>query len=296
MAASLTPEDMRNVKTLQRSLRDFASSSHTFQVLRSLPQPAPKPPNPPKALYVLDSSFNPPTRAHLRICSSALLEDNPHAVPKRLLLLLATQNADKAPKPAVLEQRLAMMSIFAEQLFRDVTASGSGEFGKGNLMVDIGVTKEARFIDKAKVLEEEASYQENGTPVEQIHLTGYDTLIRLLDTKYYPPEHTLQPLEGLFEKHRVRVTRRTGDSWGGRVEQDEYMRGFERGEKEADGGKREWTQRIELVEGRQEGDAVVSSTKVREAAKRKDEEALKNLVTDGVARWIMDEKLYLDEG
>ena len=188
------------------------------------------------------------------------------------------------------------MSVFAEELVKDVTnSSEKGMYDEGNVIVDVGVTKEARFVDKAKVLEEQEEYSDRG-PVEQVHLIGYDTLIRLLDTKYYPPNHTLEPLQVLFEKHRVRVTRRTDDAWGGRDEQDEYLRRIAEGEREAEDGKREWAQRIELIEGRKEGEEVISSTKVREAAKKRDEDALKTLVTDGVAKWILGEKLYLESG
>ncbi|KAL2041171.1 hypothetical protein N7G274_006115 [Stereocaulon virgatum] len=289
-----TSDDMRSLPTLRQSLRTFASSPHTFQILRTIPYPSPKLSSPLKTLYILDSSFNPPTLAHLRICTSAILSDKPTAVPKRLLLLLATQNADKAPKPAAFEQRLAMMSLFAEELINRVTGSDEGKHKEGDVIVDVGVTKEARFIDKAKVLEQQEEYSDPG-PVEQVHLTGYDTLIRLLDTNYYPPDHTLKPLEGLLEKHRVRVTRRTDDAWGGREEQDGYLRRIAEGETEADGGRREWAQRIELVEGRTEGEEIISSTKVRKAAKGKDEQALSKLVTDAVASWILEKNLYLEE-
>ena len=186
------------------------------------------------------------------------------------------------------------MSYFAEELVKDVSGSEEEMHDDGDVIVDIGVTKEARFIDKARVLEEQVEYSHQG-PVEQVHLTGYDTLIRLLDTKYYPPDHTLKPLEELFEKHRVRVTRRTDDAWGGRGEQDEYVRKIADGQREAEGGKKEWAERIELVEGRKEGEENISSTKVREAAKGRDEQALKKLVTDGVANWILQERLYLEE-
>ncbi len=66
------------------------------------------------------------------------------------------------------------------------------------------------------------------------------------------------------------------------------------GDREDEGGKREWADRIELVDGRKEGEEIISSTKVREAAKAKDEKALRRLVTDGVAKWILDERLYLE--
>lgn len=222
-------------------------------------------------------------------------------MPKRLLLLLATQNADKAPKPAAFEHRLAMMNVFAEEMVKMVTTSDEKEHTQGNVIVDVGVTKEARFIDKARILEAQEEYaghdnDDTAKLVEQVHLIGFDTLIRLLDPKYYPPKHTLEPLEDLFKKHRVRVTRRTDDAWGGREEQDQYVRKIAEGEREVDGPRKEWAQRIDLVEGREEGEEIVSSTKVREAAEAGDGEALKRLVTDGVARWILDEKLYLEAG
>ncbi|KAL9073245.1 MAG: hypothetical protein Q9161_003077 [Pseudevernia consocians] len=288
---------MRDLRAIQRSLQAFASSPQSIEILCTLPHAPLKHSSSPKTLYVLDSSFNPPTRAHLRICTSALLHDRSIAGPGRLLLLLATQNADKAPKPAAFEQRLAMMSIFAEEMVKGTAVDGRCE----DVVVDIGVTKKARFVDKARVIEECGDYYsidaEGGEkPVEQVHLTGFDTLVRLLDIKYYPPNHTLEPLEGLFEKHRVRVTRRTGDTWGGTEEQEEYMTKLQRGEMEDRGGKAGWAERIELVEGRKEGEEIVSSTKVREASKMRDEVALMKLVTEGVGRWILDEKLYVDGG
>ena len=186
------------------------------------------------------------------------------------------------------------MSIFAEEIVKEMAADG----GREAVVVDVGVTKKARFVDKARVIEECGDYSaiDGGgkRPIEQVHLTGFDTLVRLLDIKYYPPNHTLAPLEGLFEKHRVRVTRRTDDAWGGREEQDEYVTKLHRGEMEGRGGKREWAERIELVEGRKEGEEIVSSTKVRESSQKRNEVELIKLVTPGVGRWILDEKLYVD--
>lgn len=48
-----------------------------------------------------------------------------------------------------------------------------------------------------------------------------------------------------------------------------------------------------MVEGRREGEEVVSSTKVREAVKSGDREALSHLVTDGITDYILKEKFYL---
>lgn len=116
------------------ALQSFtASSSTTFQVLHTVPS-APK--SPTSKLFVLDSSFNPPNRAHLRIATTALLSST-NTNPQRLLLLLATQNADKAPTPAAFEQRLAMMAIFAEDLVRSLKEARKD----ADVAVDIGVTK-----------------------------------------------------------------------------------------------------------------------------------------------------------
>ena len=284
--------EMRDLRIVQSSLKAFASSSQAIKILHTLPHAPPKysSTKSPKELYVLDSSFNPPTRAHFRLCTSALLNERSQSGPKRLLLLLATQNADKAPKPAAFEHRLAMMSIFAEEMANEMAADGNAE----GVLVDVGVTKQARFVDKASAIEECEAYAISGKTVEQVHLTGFDTLIRLLDTKYYPPDYTLVPLEGLFEKHRVRVTRRTGDAWGESEEQDDYMTKLRSGEMEDQGGRKEWAERIELVEGRKEGEEIISSTKVREASRNGDEVALMKLVTKGVGRWILDSDLYVD--
>ena len=73
------------------------------------------------------------------------------------------------------------------------------------------------------------------------------------------------------------------------------MKNLKEGDREDEGGKREWADKIELVDGRLDDEEIISSTKVREAAKAKDGRALKRLVPNGVAKWILDEKLYLEE-
>ncbi len=114
-----------------------------------------------------------------------------------------------------------MMKFFAEELLLHVAqpdGSGSPGLKDGEIVVDVAVTKEARFVDKTAVLEKQWDYgyvdwEGLRMPVEQVHLIGFDTLIRLMDIKYYPPEHSLQPLGALFDKHRVRVTKRPDDAW-----------------------------------------------------------------------------------
>lgn len=220
------------------ALRSFAQGPLLFQILQSFPPQLSSARltrrDQAKTLYILDSSFNPPTLAHLRLCTTALLDFQNNEVPKRLLLLLATQNADKAPKPAAFEQRLAMMSIFAQDLIKTVKAQSS--INEEGLIIDVGVTKLPRFVEKVKVIEESSDYAHvDGDPREspqQVHLIGFDTLVRLFDTKYYPPDHTLKPLEILFAKHRVRATLRTLDGFRSEDEQHEFLFDLLRGGRE----------------------------------------------------------------
>jgi nicotinamide-nucleotide adenylyltransferase len=163
-----------------------------------------------------------------------------------------------------------------------------------DLGVDIGITKNPYFADKALSISTSTQYPPS-TP--QIHLLGYDTLTRLLSTKYYPPTHTLAPLAPFLSQHRLLVTYRADDEWGEREEQDAYLRGIVEGKREAEGAKREWVTdgRIRMVEGRRKGEEAVSSTRVREAVRSGDSEALGRLVTRGVAEWVLGEGLYLDD-
>ena len=96
----LDPKTMKlpTLVELKAALDSFAASPATFRVLHTVPSiSAGGTRGKPNRLYVLDSSYNPPTRAHLRIAISALTEDDAAAKggPRSLLLLLATQNADK---------------------------------------------------------------------------------------------------------------------------------------------------------------------------------------------------------
>lgn len=107
-----------------------------------------------ESLVILDSSFNPPTRAHL-----AMLATN---LPK--LMLIATSNVDK--KVSGIDQRLSLMDAV-----------------RGDCMV--GITTHARFVDKASALQLEFPN------TRLLFLMGKDTLSRFFDLKYYKNESEL---------------------------------------------------------------------------------------------------------
>jgi nicotinamide-nucleotide adenylyltransferase len=321
---------LQRISHYRSLLSSFGSSKSTFKVLTAVPSssgpsisspsiPSDAQTTPPKTLHVLDSSFNPPTLAHLRIALSSLASptntSRPNFSPRRLVLLLATQNADKAPKPAPFEERLCMMEIFAKEVLQNLKSESQVE----DIGVDIAVTKYPYFVDKAKDMEVANVYAgEKGVVAEQVHLIGYDTVIRLLSPKYYPPKHTLDSLIPFLDKHRLEVTYRTDDSWGGREEQDNFLQKLREGKmKVVDGmaftpsidesvedgslasigGRSEWFEdgKMMMFEGRKQGEEVISSTKVREAAQRKDRDALEKLVTKGISQFILERNLYIDE-
>jgi nicotinamide-nucleotide adenylyltransferase len=267
------------------ALKRFVESTKDFEVITSLPL-EPRQSHTPEVVYVLDSSFNPPTFAHRRIACSALLE-NP-GKPARLLLLLATQNADKPSKPASFEDRLIMMQLFAQDLLAFLHSEIPAANQESIPVIDIAVTKKPYFVDKAAEIESAGIYPQG---LEQVHLTGYDTLIRIFNSKYYPPEHTLQPLEPFLSKHRLRVTMRPDSEWGSRAEQEAYLTNIAQGGRESEGAKPEWAQRIRFVEGKKPEEKSVSSTRAREAIRTQSQD-LEWLVPRDVKDFILTVQPY----
>ncbi|ATZ49535.1 Bcpof1 [Botrytis cinerea B05.10] len=339
---------------------------------------SPSNPNTPQTLYILDSSFNPPTLAHAHICLSALNDhysssESAHT-NARLLILLSTQNADKKITGASLEERLVGMECFANDLLTnwyyphsayhykkekldrlngkssEVNESESSDAesleidsnsepepiggtksksslpqppsseplppdnpnSRPKINVDIGLTSLPYFHDKSAAIEASSLYPPSTT---HIHCTGYDTLIRVLNPKYYPPTHDLSPLIPFLSNHKLRVTYRI-DKDCTKEDQDAYLSKMQH-ELPSLGGKKEWIEdkKIYMASGL-EGKEI-SSTKVRSMVKqysapdphrrgqgsskfrgkgkqenKKIKEGLKGVVGTSVGKWITGEKLY----
>ncbi|TLS30989.1 hypothetical protein PpBr36_03060 [Pyricularia pennisetigena] len=268
----------------------------------------------PRRVVVLDASFNPPTRAHMQMATSAIrsTEDMRHT---RLVLLLAVNNADKAPKPASFEQRLAMMNALAQDVYEELAgdddagaddaSDGGGDHDGHRFGIDLALTTLPYFHDKSAALAavEETAFEPPRAgrhPVEQVFLIGYDTLIRLFNPKYYSRtaengeavNGIREALSPLFGRARMRLTLRADADWGGREDQLAYLEKVTHGDAlEQAGGLKEWASRIEVAEA---GDAqgLVSSTSAREAASKGDWARLRELVPPRVAAWVKDERLY----
>ncbi|KAF2275237.1 Nucleotidylyl transferase [Westerdykella ornata] len=298
-ARSLLPE-YRSI------LQAFTHSSSKFRIVRTInPTSAP-----PKTLYILDSSFNPPSKAHLALATSAIR--HPAASderPFRLLLLFSTHNADKAPSPASFEQRMVLMTLLAEDLSEALKEkaqlkleSGNAHTEEaGNISIDIGLTKEPYYTDKSTAIAHSSPPAYPSNPVH-VHLVGYDTLIRFCNPKYYqnynPPLSALTPF---FEAgHKLRVTQRPYDAndasstaFGTVEDQHKYLQELKDGKLEEEGFKKAWAHRIDMVPA-EEGIGI-SSTRVRRAAKEEDWELVRRLCTEGVAAWVQSEGLYAED-
>lgn len=300
---------------LQAALREFQASGNAVQLIGAAG------PRKCGTLVVLDSSFNPPTIAHMTMATSAIRyirqkqrKDDDDMVAKtasdiRLLLLLAVNNADKAPKPASFEHRLLMMRSFATDIQqawrreqdRDGHAQQSPSSSDHDLPVDIGLTTYPYFHDKSAAIARAAEYEfttSSPTSTQQIFLAGYDTLIRIFNPKYYStpvPEEGPVPdnekqtpmqlsLDPFLSRARLRVTMRTDADWGGRKDQIGYVEKILHGDElEKIGGRREWAQRVEMVDAMEDQDGLVlSSTEARKAIQSRNWDKVRKLVPENV--------------
>jgi nicotinamide-nucleotide adenylyltransferase len=224
----------------------------------------------------------------------AALRDTQLPAPHQLLLLFSTANADKAPKPASFLQRIAMITLFAEELQHRFQS----ELHRDDVPIDIGLVNTPYYVDKSSAISNADPAVYAASP-KHVHLMGYDTFVRFLAPKYYqsfdPPLSALNPY---FDAgHEVQVLLRTenADAAAKDMEdQESYVRSLKDGSFESSGFKSEWTDRIGLLKRDTAGG--ISSTSAREAAEKQDWSGLESLCPAGVAAWIMDQKLYTREG
>jgi nicotinamide-nucleotide adenylyltransferase len=204
-------------------------------------------------------------------------------------------NADKAPSAAPFDQRLTLMTIFAVDLLKSLqTHPQSQDYTIP--AIDIGITTAPYYSDKSLAITDSPEGQKwYPSKPQHIHLLGFDTLTRFFAPKYYqsfsPPLSALAPY---FEAgHGLRATLRPDDAYGSEAEQRAFVQNLADGGLEAEGGKKEWAERVELVGATPK--AGVSSTVIRKAAKAGEWDVVGELCTEGVAGWVREEGLYEDD-
>ena len=132
-------------------------------------------------LGIFSGSFNPLTFAHARMVEDTVAK---YALDE-LLLLLAKANVDKAVFGLPLAARLLTVKKYAES----------------RQAFSVGVSSHGRYIDKV------AALKSIFPPDTEFHfIVGYDTLVRIFDTKYYTDFHA--ELQALFVSARFIVANR----------------------------------------------------------------------------------------
>ncbi|KIJ51507.1 hypothetical protein M422DRAFT_244669 [Sphaerobolus stellatus SS14] len=183
-------------------------------------------------LSVLDSSFNPPTNAHLALArlshpgsqTISSVAQGPFAAK---LLLYSMKNADKTPKvgDATPSQRLEMMILLAKELQR----LGATDSDIGSRNIAVALCQEPTFVGKSAALkhffQERVASLGSKKEVQLTFLLGYDTLERLFAPRYYGTEETMkEALRGLLtasgDGSRVLCARRSAGASYSQAEND----------------------------------------------------------------------------
>jgi len=224
-------------------------------------------------ISVFDSSFNPPTLAHLSI---ALLDRPDSTTPfDAHLLLLSVTNADKKLRPtdATYVQRVEMMILLAH----DMLAS------QPNIRVAVGIIDEPTFVGKCRVIRDKFG-RGDGESTKDVRLwfgVGWDTLLRLFAARYYGgPEGMAEQLEAFFEKDGSGVicVRRGGDS-----AEERFFLETEEVKKWVDAGK--------VVMADIGERAAYSSTAIRDAISQRADH-WRSMCTCSIADYVLDGGLY----
>lgn len=316
---------LRLLQKIQRheSAVELVYMSHErwpFSPLSILPQPSK--PNTIR-ISVLDSSFNPPTLAHLALAKSLpaqhaidsgppgpTLASAPELDYDARLLLLSVRNADKTLKPgdATYEQRLEMMYLLSKDLSAPPSQLPERRSESGYSNVAIAIIDEPTFVGKAAVLRHflharmASLYALDGRAVTPtsgeisipsaclVFLIGFDTLVRILSPRYYASEAAMKDALRLFfssdgDDCYVVCARRTPAGVGHTMQEELEAKTLSAAKKFV--GK----ERVALIDI---GTDDISSSEVRTEVALKDE-TWKRLVTTSIADYIIQNRLYASE-
>jgi nicotinamide-nucleotide adenylyltransferase len=220
-----------------------------------------------KILAVLDSSFNPPTLAHLSLLQDSISHlKNVHSNDESSVqgvLMHSISNADKKVViGASLEQRVDML-----QRIQAVENHG------------IVLTNRALFVDKAQLLKNEWS------DAKIYLIVGEDTLIRILDEKYYKQgiDNALQELFSVTDL--ICFARATADGEAKSLEQlHKFLQESEWGAL--------YVSVIHLLKLQDDYVESLSSTKVRDAFMNRSVDLLTKMLPAEVVTYCFEENIY----
>ncbi|GMM38915.1 nicotinamide-nucleotide adenylyltransferase [Saccharomycopsis crataegensis] len=228
----------------------------------------------------LDSSFNPPHKGHISIIENAInhyqkkvCSGSPNL--NTIVLSLSVNNADKIhPKPESFDKRLQMIDLLSKDLYKI-----NGE----NVSVLICLTKLAKFTDKYEELKKYLSLPDSGDDIvvkslkklqeaDRLNLAfllGFDTLIRIFDSKYYKPKTIDESLNEFIQgSELVCLARDNGND--DILSQEAYIESIKSGE--IDGVPKHWASRIVILNPIKDENSkfltTVSSSEIRNSLGR----------------------------
>lgn len=219
----------------------------------------------PEVLLILDSSFNPPHWGHYTLVKKGL--ELYHGRTTQVLLLLSVNNADKAPKPAPFEKRLEMMCLLADMMHND------------GIAVSVGLTVHGKYVDKYAVLK--SFYGQTNV---MSFLVGFDTLIRIFDSKYYSPQLPAEALKEFMSSAELCCLTREGEHPS--ESQMNYASDITRGIFEPT-IPRSWGPKVRVMANDTRFESVSSSAIRKAVASACSLEVLKKLTPLPIAKYIM---------
>ena len=248
------------MSALAKQLKDFLASKSDFRIVYSSLATSPLANESTRRIFVLDSSFNPPHLAHYALAKEALkFKYNNLETPKdelSLLLLLSVKNADKVLEtPAAYDHRLNMMLLMAQYLEKNL-----------DVHVSIGLTNHAKFVDTSVALINylKTYFAKEYHSIKVTFAVGFDTLVRILDPKYYLPDLLLDLLQEFMTTTDLFCLTRS-ENVESYQEQMDYFGQLRHGK--LDNIPKAWADNIHVMSVEQDRDGVglVSSTSVRAA-------------------------------
>lgn len=261
---------------------------------------------------VLDSSFNPPQRAHFALARSAKPDFRDENIKGKahydsLLLIFSVRNADKGTgteRDALPVNRLEMMQEFAKDVEQETKANVAVAiveeplmFSKSTLIHD--------YIEGQQQQEQQEQQEQPRSPPVRLHwLVGFDTLQRFFQIKYYPSQDYFdKACKRFFEQERTTFVcaRRGRDSLPnkqgeGKSEEEEENELLQSSD------VKPWVSRgvIVMMDLQQQVQSV-SSTAIREilySEKERDStltRKLEEMTTPRVAQYLVKESVYKDK-
>lgn len=260
---------------LHKTIQDFLVSGSHLKVVHSTASVLAT--SQTKRICVLDSSFNPPHLGHYALVKESLsYKTHFSALQQAVLLLFSVKNADKVSAvPAAVEHRLAMMCLMADYVKQTL-----------HVDVSVGITDHARFVDKSSAI---LDYLKGENLLARLtFLVGFDTLLRILNPKYYLPDKILAALSEFMRSTDLFCLTRT-DGTVSIADQNLYVHILSNGGHESLPSK--WSESIALHTGEIDIVGAMSSSKVRKEIEEGGTE-WHNEVIETIRAYIEENQLY----